>query len=171
MAMSALIVTVMEQDRDITSLMVGGPRVYMKLLKKVLWSPINPLSKVDTFERKFYFKYRVLNSVIRSQNTVELNFIQPTCIIRYCRLSFCVSCREKRAENGYEKGKSSPIDSKCIWNVTEIVDDMVQTPDLPADKLRDLVKFNPPIEVLPPKFVEGTRKIKMKKFSKEQIAR
>ena len=100
-----------------------------------------------------------------------MNFIQTTCEVRYCRLAFCVSCREKRAENGYEKGEPSPIDSKCIWNITEVVNDMVQTPDYPAEKLRNLAKFNPPIEVHPPVFVEGTRKIKMKKFSRDQISR
>ena len=100
-----------------------------------------------------------------------MNFIQPTCEKRYCRLAFCVSCSEKRAENGFENWKPSSVDSKCLWNITEVVDDMVKTPDYPAEKLRNLVKFHPPIEVLPPVFVEGTRKIKMKKFSKEQISR
>ena len=126
----------------------------------------------STLERKFIIiDIEVLITYFRSEVTEELKFIQANCDLRYCRLAFCVSCREKRAENGFEKGKSSPVDSKCLWNFSEVSDDMVQTRDYPADKLRNLAKFSPPIEVTPVVFVEGTRKIKMKKYTKEQISR
>ena len=100
-----------------------------------------------------------------------MEFVAPGITLRHCRLAFCVSCREKRAAHGLEKGKSSDIDSKCLWNITEIVDDMVKTPEYPEDKIRASAKFSPPITVNPPNFVEGTRKIKMKKFTPEQISR
>lgn len=95
----------------------------------------------------------------------------PGYTLRHCRLTFCLACREKRVENGLEKGKPSDIDSKCLWNVTEIVDDMVQTIEYPEDKIRTSAKFFPSIEVNPPIYVEGTRKIKMKKFTSDEIIR